>query len=76
MYKNLILILVYFVFANSTIAQSSDSQAPNIIIIFSDDQGYADVGVYGAKGFTTPNLDQMANDGIRFTDFYVAHPVC
>lgn len=49
---------------------------PNFIIIFTDDQGYADVGVYGAKGFETPNLDRMAREGMRFTDFYVAASVC
>ncbi len=49
---------------------------PNIIIIFTDDQGYADVGVYGAKGFQTPHLDRMADEGMRFTDFYVAASVC
>ncbi len=75
--KNIILCLVAcMVITNSAIAQNSDSATPNIIIIFTDDQGYSDVGVYGAKDFTTPNLDQMAADGIRFTDFYVAQPVC
>src|SRR5262249_45645589 len=49
---------------------------PNIVIIFADDQGYGDVGVYGAHGFKTPNLNRLARDGIRFTDFYVAQPVC
>jgi arylsulfatase A-like enzyme len=49
---------------------------PNIIIILTDDQGYADVGVFGAKGFDTPNLDRLAKEGIRFTDFHVAQPVC
>ncbi len=49
---------------------------PNIVIIFTDDQGYADVGVFGAKGFETPNLDRMAAEGTKFTDFYVAQPVC
>lgn len=48
----------------------------NFVIIFTDDQGYADVGSYGAKGFTTPNLDQMSKDGVRFTDFYVSQAVC
>jgi len=40
---------------------------PNIVLIFTDDQGYADVGVYGAQGYSTPNLDQMADEGMRFT---------
>ncbi len=49
---------------------------PNIVIIFTDDQGYGDVGCYGAKGFETPNLDRMAKEGVRFTDFYVAASSC
>ncbi len=49
---------------------------PNVVIIFTDDQGYADVGVFGGKGFTTPNLDRMAQEGRRFTDWHVAQAVC
>ena len=49
---------------------------PNIVLIFTDDQGYADVGVYGAQGYSTPNLDQMADEGMRFTDFHVSQAVC
>jgi arylsulfatase A len=49
---------------------------PNVVIVFTDDQGYADVGVYGATGFQTPNLDRLAREGVRFTDFYVAQAVC
>lgn len=48
----------------------------NFVIIFADDLGYADVGCYGAKGFETPNLDEMAARGVRFTDFYVPQAVC
>lgn len=51
-------------------------QLPNIVLIVTDDQGYADVGVFGAKGFTTPNLDRMARDGRKFTNFHVSQPVC
>ena len=51
-------------------------QKPNIIIIFTDDQGYQDVGVFGAEGFETPHLDQMSAEGVRFTDFYAAQAVC
>ena len=49
---------------------------PNIVIILADDQGYADVGVFGAKDFETPNLDQLAAQGRIFRNFHVAQPVC
>ncbi len=55
---------------------SSRADRPNIIIIFTDDQGYGDVGVFGAKGDATPNLDTMAAEGRKFTNFHVAQPVC
>jgi arylsulfatase A-like enzyme len=54
----------------------SGEQLPNIIVIFADDLGYGDIGVYGATPYPTPHLDQLARDGIRFTDFYVTQPVC
>ena len=56
--------------------QCSKRPKPNIVIIFTDDQGYADVGCFGAKGFVTPNLDRMAEEGMRFTSFYVSQAVC
>ena len=49
---------------------------PNLVIILTDDQGYADVGVFGAKGFQTPNLDRLASQGCIFRNFHVAQPVC
>jgi arylsulfatase len=49
---------------------------PNVILIVADDLGYADVGVYGAKGFATPNFDRLAHEGRRFLDFHVAQAVC
>ncbi len=55
---------------------ANGEQPPNIVIIFTDDQGYADVGSYGAKGFETPNIDRLAAEGMRFTDWYVAQAVC
>ncbi|MGC8989723.1 MAG: sulfatase family protein, partial [Verrucomicrobiia bacterium] len=49
---------------------------PNIIIILADDLGYGDLGCYGSPTIRTPNLDRMAGEGLRFTDFYVAAEVC
>jgi arylsulfatase A len=49
---------------------------PNVVLMFTDDQGYGDVGCYGAEGYKTPNLDRLAVEGVRFTDFYVSSPVC
>lgn len=49
---------------------------PNIIVIVSDDQGYADVGVHGCKDIPTPNIDRLASEGVRFTNGYVSCPVC
>jgi arylsulfatase len=52
------------------------SRLPNIIIVFADDLGFADVGCFGALGIATPNLDRLAREGRRFTNFHVAQPVC
>ena len=60
--------------------QSTQSPAPsgppNVVIVYADDLGYADIGVYGAKDYTTPHIDGLAAEGMRFTDFYVSQPVC
>jgi len=58
------------------ISEEQTDRPPNVVIIFTDDQGYADVGAYGAQGFTTPNIDRMAAEGLRFTSFYVSQAVC
>src|SRR6476661_5508151 len=49
---------------------------PNVVLVYVDDMGYADVGCYGNKLIRTPNIDRLAADGVRFTDFYVAQAVC
>lgn len=49
---------------------------PNVVIIFIDDMGYADIGPFGATAYKTPNLDQMAAEGRKFTDFHSATAVC
>lgn len=55
---------------------SQAAQRPNIVIIFCDDMGYGDLGCFGAKGWQTPHIDSIAKKGVKFTDFYVAQPVC
>lgn len=57
-------------------ASAAASQPPNIIIFFADDLGYGDLGCYGSPTIHTPNLDRMAAQGLRFTDFYSAAEVC
>jgi arylsulfatase A len=57
-------------------AALSAAERPNVIIIFIDDMGYGDVGFNGATGPKTPNLDRMATEGMKFTDFYVGCAVC
>ncbi len=55
---------------------SAADRPPNVVILFVDDMGYGDLSCYGAKGYTTPNLDRMASEGMKFTDFYVGQAVC
>ena len=71
-----VVIALTSLFPASRARATEPSRSPNIVLIFTDDQGYGDVGCYGAKGFETPNLDKLAKQGVRFTDFYVSQPVC
>lgn len=58
-------------------SSSEPQKAPNIIIFFTDDQGYTDLGIHGADpDVRTPNLDQLARDGVLFTNGYVTAPQC
>lgn len=72
----LCLALAICTLATKAHAQPPEDPQPNIILIFADDMGYGDAGCYGAVDIKTPNLDRMAAEGIRFTDFYVAQAVC
>lgn len=67
-----------FLFASllPAVAPAASAAQPNIIFVLIDDFGYADSGPYGAKDIRTPNMDRLARDGIRFTDFYSNGPVC
>ncbi len=57
-------------------AKEMSDERPNIILINCDDLGYGDLGCYGSELHDTPALDQLAAEGLRFTDFYMASPVC
>ena len=71
-----IIVAAMALVLSHAIGGDAKTAKPNIVIIFTDDQGYADVGVFGAQGFKTPNLDRMAGEGAVFRNFHVAQPVC
>lgn len=73
-----ILLVSFLVLYSIGIAQThhGKSNEPNFIIIFADDLGYGDLGCYGHPTILTPNLDKMASEGMRFTQFYVGAAVC
>jgi arylsulfatase A-like enzyme len=56
--------------------ESARESKPNILLIVADDLGYGDLGSYGQKEIQTPNLDRLASEGVRFTDFYAGSTVC
>jgi arylsulfatase A len=79
MEKFVFLILVIFSscsFQNVPVKNKSALSKPNVIIIFTDDQGYQDLGCYGSPKIKTPNIDKLAAGGIRFTNFYATASVC
>ncbi|MBL4837572.1 MAG: sulfatase [Kordiimonadaceae bacterium] len=64
------------VVAEQTAAAKMEAKKPNIVVIFVDDMGFGDVGVYGHPTIRTPNLNQMAHEGQKWTNFYAAANVC
>jgi arylsulfatase A len=57
------------------VVPAAEPRRPNVLVILADDLGYGDPSCYGGK-VPTPNIDRIAREGIRFTDFHVPHPVC
>jgi arylsulfatase A-like enzyme len=76
MKKLFILIPTVIILLFASCTTEPKQKATNFIIIFIDDMGYGDVACYGATGWETPNLDKLASEGMRFTNFYAAQPVC
>ena len=72
--RNTFLFLWFLTLANWAVAQKNTK--PNIIFIFIDDMGWGDICCYGNDFIDTPHIDQLAKDGMRFTDFYAAGAVC
>ena len=62
--------------AFQSMAQTSNKRKPNFIVIYTDDLGYGDLGTNGNPVIKTPNLDRMAYEGQKWTNFYVAANVC
>src|SRR5439155_25606769 len=60
----------------SCLQAAEPARPPNILVIVADDQGYADLGVQGCKDIPTPNIDSLAQNGVRCTNGYVSGPYC
>lgn len=76
MYRGSLILAFCLACSSGAKPEHQASDRPNVIIILADDLGYGDLGSYGNMAFTTPNLDEMAAEGVRFTDFYVPVPYC
>lgn len=82
-YRKEILVVLLGVFLCNTACESqktasneTETKKPNVVIIYTDDIGYGDIGVNGAELISTPNIDQLASEGIRFTDAHCAASTC
>ena len=71
-----VLVLGLFLAFPAVTPTAADAAPPNIVLILADDLGYGDVGAYGARLIRTPNLDRLADQGVRLTDFYASSNVC
>ena len=78
MNRSALSVLILFACADPLQAEPKSTSAPrpNILVILSDDQGYADAGFQGSKDVPTPHLDRLAREGVRCTSGYVTHPYC
>jgi arylsulfatase A-like enzyme len=72
----LFIAVVFLSLVTAEDARAQSSTLPNIVLIVSDYMGYSDIGPYGATDIRTPSLDAIARDGVRFTSYYAASPVC
>ncbi|MCM4168373.1 N-acetylgalactosamine-6-O-sulfatase [Arenibacter antarcticus] len=68
--------IIFYSLSTFGYSQSSNLSKPNVIVIMTDDQGSIDLNSYGATDLYTPNMDRLAKEGVRFTQFYAGAPVC
>jgi arylsulfatase A len=71
-----LLLVNLIIFSSCQSDKKAATELPNIVIIFTDDQGYGDLSSFGSETISTPNIDQLAENGMKFTDFHVAASVC
>ena len=76
MFRRLLTFALFSTFGHAGVTSQAAESRPNLIWIMADDLGYGDLGCYGQKVITTPNIDRMAKEGMRFTHFYAGATVC
>src|SRR6476469_9478393 len=76
MKRSIVFLVFLFGFLLINPAAAQRPQQPNVVIIFIDDMGYGDLSCYGNKQIKTVNIDHLAQQGTRFTQFYASSPVC
>jgi len=77
--RNLIILFAtsfLMLSCNTRTSGDGETQSPNVLIILTDDLGYGDISSYGEPGYQTPNIDKLAENGVKCTDFYVPTPYC
>lgn len=73
---SLFLIFVFIIVCAKFVRAETRTEKPNILFIMADDLGWADVGCYGSKYYQTPNIDRLAEHGMKFNRYYAANPFC
>ena len=71
-----VLCFVFLIAESCSSPKENPELAPNVVVIFTDDMGYGDLECYGNPNIATPNINQLAREGVRFTSFYAAASVC
>lgn len=74
--KSLIIVVLYCIFLPALAAAEEKTNKPNIVLIMADDLGYGDLSCYGSTNCVTPQLDRLASQGMKFTDFHSSGTVC